>query len=149
MAQKSLQDYMMDWLSNLVGGGALVTESITGTATTMITNATATGTGASTQLTGAGLKSKARYSATIGGNNTIAVTATVKIYGSDVPMASAVAGNKYVIGTLTLSGTGSTDNNTPVHIDAIHVAEHYWPYIWMDVTAISGAGAKVNAWRGV
>lgn len=132
-----------------VDGAAMVTDGIVGSATQMVTNATATGTAGSTQLTGAGLKSKARYSATIGGNNGVAVTATVTIYGSDATMAAAVAGNKYVIGTLTLSGTGSGTSATPVDIDAVHASEHYWNYIWMDVTAISGTGATVNGWRGV
>ena len=123
-------------------------ENIRGAFTPMVANAIATGTAASTQLTGAELKSKARYSATLGANNTIAATATVKVYGSDATMASAVTGNKFLIATLTLSGTGVTNNDTPVSMDAVHVLEHYWTYIWMDVTAISGAGAKVSGGRG-
>ncbi len=130
-------------------GAGLVTDAIEGTSTTMLTDATATGTSFSTQLTGAGLKSKARYSATLGANNTIAATATVKIYGSDVAMASAAAADKFEIGTLTLSGTGATDNNTVVDLDAVHIGEHYWTYIWMEVTAISGTGAKVQGRRVV
>src|SRR3972149_5488679 len=117
-----------------VSGAGLITDGIQGASTTMLTDAIATGTGASTQLTGAGLKSKARYSATLGANNTIAATATVKIYGSSVPMASAGL-NKYEIGTLTLSSTGVTNNDTVVDLDVLHVDEHYYTYIWMDVTA--------------
>ena|SRR3990167_1433687 len=131
-----------------ISGAGLVTDGIEGASTIMLTNATATGTATSTQLTGAGLKSKCRYSATLGANNTIAATATVKIYGSDVVMASAGA-NKYEIGTLTLSSTGVTNNDTVVDLDVLHVDEHYYTYIWMDVTAITGAGAKVQGRRFV
>src|SRR3990167_3439549 len=102
-----------------ISGAGLVTDGIEGASTTMLTNAIATGTAGSTQLTGAGLKSKCRYSATLGANNTIAATATVKIYGSDVPMASAGA-NKFEIGTLTLSSTGVTDNDNVVDLDVVH-----------------------------
>ena len=132
-----------------ISGAGLVTDGIEGASTTMLTNAIATGTAGSTQLTGAGLKSKARYSATLGANDTIAATATVKIYGSDVAMASAIAAEKFEIGTLTLSGTGVTNNNIVADTDAIHVAEHYWTYIWMDVTVLTGTGAKVQGRRFV
>jgi hypothetical protein len=137
------------WNPISISGVALVTDGIEGASTTMLLNATGTGTSFSTQLTGAGLKSKARYSATLGANDTVAATATVKIYGSDTPMATAVAGEKYVIGTLTLSGTGVTDNDVPVSIDAVHAGEHYWTYTWMEVTVITGTGAKVQGRRFV
>src|SRR3990167_3300188 len=137
------------WNQETISGAALVTDAIEGASTTMLTDAIATGTGTSTQLTGAGLKSKCRYSATLGANDTIAATATVKIYGSDVVMASAAAADKFEIGTLTLSGTGDTDNDTVVDLDAVHPGEHYWTYIWMEVTAITGAGAKVQGRRFV
>src|SRR3990167_8126552 len=129
-----------------ISGAGLVTDGIESASTTMLTDAITTGTAASTQLTGAGLKSKCRYSATLGANDTIAATATVKIYGSDVVMASAGA-NKYEIGTLTLSSTGVTNNDTVVDLDVLHVDEHYYTYIWMDVTAITGTGAKVQIGR--
>jgi hypothetical protein len=125
------------------------TDKIDGDSTTMLTNATGTGTSFSTQLLGYGLKAKARYSATLGANNTVAATATVKIYGSDVAMASAIAAEKFEIGTLTLSGTGVTNNDIVADTDAIHVGEHYWTYIWMEVTAITGTGAKVQGRRVV
>src|SRR3989304_425895 len=131
-----------------ISGAGLVTDGIEGASTTMLTNAIATGTAGSTQLTGAGLKSKARYSATLGANNTIAATATVKIYGSSVPMASAGL-NKFEIGTLSLSGTGVTDNTVVVDVDDVHSAEHYYEYIWMDVTVLTGVGAKVQGRRVV
>src|SRR3990167_9404070 len=131
-----------------ISGAGLVTDGIEGASTIMLTNATATGTATSTQLTGAGLKSKCRYSATLGANNTIAATATVKIYGSDVAMASAGA-NKFEIGTLTLSGTGVTDNDNVVDLDVVHAGEHYYTYIWMDVTVLTGTGAKVQGRRFV
>ena len=132
-----------------ISGAALVTDGIESASTTMLTDAITTGTAASTQLTGAGLKSKCRYSATLGANDTIAATATVKIYGSDVVMASATAFEKFEIGTLSLSGTGVTNNDTVADIDAVHVDEHYWTYIWMEVTALTGAGAKVQGRRVV
>lgn len=124
------------------GGAALVTDGMDGASTVMLTNATATGTAGSTQLS-APLKSKCTYLAKLGGNNTIAVSATVVVYGSTVPMASAAAANKHTLATLSLSGTGVTDNDTVVDEDSVAVGEHYYPYIWMEVTAISGAGAKV------
>jgi hypothetical protein len=134
-----------------ISGAGLVTDGIQGASTTMLLNATGTGTSFSTQLTGAGLKSKCRYSATLGANNTIAATATVKIYGSDVPMASALAAEKAEIGTLTLSGTGVTNNDVVVDMDYVHVAEHYYPYIWMEIPTggITGTGAKVQGRRVV
>lgn len=128
------------------GGAAHVTDAMYGTSTVMITNATATGTAASMQLTPP-LKSKCTYLTTIGGGNAVAVTATVKVYGSLVAMASAGAADKVELATLSLSGTGVTNNDTVVDTDAVAVGEHYYPYIWMEVTAISGTGAKVITGR--
>jgi hypothetical protein len=135
-------------VANLAGTQA-VTDAIEGLSTAMLTNATATGTATSAQLAGAGLKSKARYSVTLGANDSEAAAATVKIYGSDAPMATALVGEKFEIGTLTLSGIGVTNNDTAVDIDAVHVGEHYWAYIWMEVVAITGTGAKVQGRRFV
>ena len=134
------------WTQISIGGAGLVTDGMDGTSAVMLANATATGIAASTQLT-APLKSKCTYIATIGGNNAIAVTATVLVYGSLVPMASAGAADKELLATLTLAGTGVTNNNTVVDTDSIFVGEHYYPYIWTEVSAISGVGAKVITGR--
>lgn len=131
-----------------VGGAALVTDAMDGTSTVMVTNATVTGTAASTQLTPP-LKSKCTYIATLGGDNAQAVSATIQVYGSLVPMASAGAADKVSLlsSPLSLSGTGSGNNDTVIDTDAVSVGEHYYPYIWMEVTAISGTGAKVITGR--
>ena len=54
---------------------------------------------------------------------------------------------KRELATLALSGTGVTNNDTVVDTEAVAVGEHYYPYIWMEVTAISGTGAKVITGR--
>lgn len=136
-----------EWVQIRIGGAGFVTDAMAGNETQMLTDATATGTTYSTQLAGAGLTAKCVYLATLGANNGVAATATVKVYGSRVAMASANAADKIELATLTLSGTGSTDNDTVVDTDSAAVAEHYYPYIWAEVTAISGAGAKVQGWR--
>lgn len=127
-----------------------VTSSIAGSETQILTNATATGTTYSTQLSvtaGTNVKAEANYLATVGADNTIAATATVKIYGARVPMASAGTADKVELATLTLSGTGVTDNTVVVDTDSVAVGSHYHPYVWAEVTAISGTGAKVQCWR--
>ena len=133
-----------------VAGAATVTKAIAGISTGLLANATATGTGFSTELSGAGLKAEALYVATLGADDTAAATATVTIYGSLVAMASANAADRVEIGTISLSGVGSINNDTVVDTGAITVGAHYWPHIWAEVTAISsGTGAKIQASRNV
>lgn len=133
-------------------GAAHVTSAIAGSEVQMLTNATATGIGTSTQLSaaaGTATKAECVYLATLGADNAIAATATVKIYGSRIAMASAGAADKITLATLTLSGTGVTNNDTIVSTDAVAVGAHFYPYIWAEVTAITGAGAKVQTWREI
>lgn len=139
-----------NWVQIEAAGAALVTTGIAGTEHQMLTNAIAIGTGTSTQLSaaaGTAVKAECVYMATLGANNTIAATATIKIYGSRVVMASAGTANKVELATLSLSGTGDTNNDTVVDTDAVAVGSHFYPYIWAEITAISGTGAKVQAWR--
>lgn len=136
------------WVQTHSGGAALVTGAMSGTESQMLTDATGTGTSFSTQLSGSDrLPTECSYLATLGANNTISATATVRVYGARAPMAAASAADKIELATLTLSGTGDTDNDTVVDTDAIAVGSHYYPYIWAEVTAISGTGAKVQCWR--
>lgn len=120
---------------------------ISGLGAQLLTSATGTGTAYSTQLNGPGLDTQSNYYATLGATAAAAATAIVTIYGSITPMATAVAAEKKTIVVLSLSGTGVTDNNTTVSTDSQDVGAHRYPYIWAEVTAISGTGAKVNAWR--
>lgn len=127
-------------------GAAHFTSASGGLETQLLTNATGTGTSFSTQISGA-KTAECTYLATLGANNTVAATATVVVYGSRVAMASALTAEKITLATLTLSGTGSGNNDTVVDTDAVAVGSHQYPYVWAEITAISGTGAKVQAWR--
>ena len=71
------------------------------------------------------------YKATVTGTG--AVAATIVIYGNDVESNSGGV----ALGTITLSGTTSASDG--------FASNAPWAYVYADLTAISGTGAKVNA----
>ncbi|HLA14760.1 MAG TPA: hypothetical protein VJZ25_07030 [Gemmatimonadaceae bacterium] len=68
-------------------------------------------------------------------------TATIEMYGSDVPPTAGVGNNGVLLGTIGLSGASGTADGfasvTP------------WRHVWAKLTAISGADASVDVWMGV
>lgn len=84
------------------------------------------------------LPEKRTFHATVVGTG--AVTATVKIYGSNHAPVSGVGQYGVVLGTITLSGnTSATDGFT---------TDAPWLWTWSDTTAITGTGATMTATMG-
>jgi hypothetical protein len=99
---------------------------------TLLDAATTTQTGPATAV-GRGPRS---IQATVSGTG--AVSVTVKVYGNNT---NANTGG-VLLGTITLSGitTSATDGLA---------ADAPWPYLYADLTAISGAGAAATVTAGV
>src|ERR1700738_1204386 len=95
----------------------------------IITDATTTG---ATALLGPVKSGRRTFQATVAGTG--AVSATVVIQASNDGV------NPLTLTTLSLSGT--TSASLPFAVS------DPWVYIGVNITAISGTGAKVNVWTG-
>jgi len=138
MAQKALTDYMMDWLSGLVDGAALVisgTAGGSGSVTTMESFLVAGG--ASQTGTAAPLPSGRNTFQAVANGSAGAYTATVTI------KVSLDNTNWITLGTITLSGTATTAASDGFASDAP------WAYVRADVASFTGTGATCTVYRGI